>query len=196
MKRLHGKVALITGASRVMGESHARVFVEFGAKVIMTDVDEVSGAALARELAAVSREVQATTGSAPVIVGMDAYQIASEIAFYARPPYLLPGGPAAAGPGATTPLDVTAIGQLFGGDGLMFAYWNPPARLQGRTFVLVARDRATLERPSLPAYFDRMDPDIHALPQAAAGTGGERRLIDQVYYRIGHGYAPAPPAAH
>jgi 3alpha(or 20beta)-hydroxysteroid dehydrogenase len=50
MHRLNGKVALITGSSRGMGESHARVFVEHGAKVIMTDVDEVRGSAIAREL--------------------------------------------------------------------------------------------------------------------------------------------------
>jgi 3alpha(or 20beta)-hydroxysteroid dehydrogenase len=50
MRRLNGKVALITGSSRGMGESHARVFVEHGAKVIMTDVDEARGSAIAREL--------------------------------------------------------------------------------------------------------------------------------------------------
>jgi len=50
MQRLHGKVALITGSSRGMGESHARVFVEHGAKVIMTDVDQTRGEHLAREI--------------------------------------------------------------------------------------------------------------------------------------------------
>jgi len=50
MQRLNGKVALITGSSRGMGESHARIFVEHGAKVIMTDVDEARGSAVAREL--------------------------------------------------------------------------------------------------------------------------------------------------
>lgn len=50
MKRLEGKIALITGAARGMGESHARVFIEEGAKVILTDVNEELGLALANEL--------------------------------------------------------------------------------------------------------------------------------------------------
>lgn len=50
MKRLEGKVAVITGASRGMGESHARVFITEGAKVILTDVSEKAGQALASEL--------------------------------------------------------------------------------------------------------------------------------------------------
>lgn len=50
MERLKGKVAIITGASRGMGASHAREFIAQGAKVILTDVTEETGAALAKEL--------------------------------------------------------------------------------------------------------------------------------------------------
>ena len=50
MNRLQGKVALITGAARGMGETHARGFVAEGAKVILTDVNAKAGAALAAEL--------------------------------------------------------------------------------------------------------------------------------------------------
>ena len=52
MNRLEGKVALITGAARGMGESHARRFVAEGARVIMTDRSEGPGRALADELGA------------------------------------------------------------------------------------------------------------------------------------------------
>jgi len=50
MKRLAGKVALITGASRGMGASHARGFVAAGAKFIMTDVNATLGAPLAADI--------------------------------------------------------------------------------------------------------------------------------------------------
>lgn len=50
MSRLANKVAVITGAAQGMGAAHARRFVAEGAKVILTDVNEKAGAALAKEL--------------------------------------------------------------------------------------------------------------------------------------------------
>lgn len=50
MTRLEGKVAIITGAAQGMGASHARRFVAEGAKVVITDLNEEKGTALASEL--------------------------------------------------------------------------------------------------------------------------------------------------
>jgi len=52
MGKLDGKVAIITGAAQGMGEAHARRFVAEGAKVVLTDVQEETGARLAAELGA------------------------------------------------------------------------------------------------------------------------------------------------
>jgi 3alpha(or 20beta)-hydroxysteroid dehydrogenase len=50
MGRLKGKVAIITGAARGMGESHARTFIAEGAKVVLTDLSEEAGKKIASEL--------------------------------------------------------------------------------------------------------------------------------------------------
>jgi len=50
MNRLQGKVAVVTGAARGMGASHARTFVEEGASVVLTDLNVDAGQSLADEL--------------------------------------------------------------------------------------------------------------------------------------------------
>ncbi len=49
-ERLVGKVALVTGAARGQGEAIARLFVAEGARVLVTDVLEAEGRAVASEL--------------------------------------------------------------------------------------------------------------------------------------------------
>lgn len=50
MDRLKGKVAIITGAGRGMGQSHARVFAAEGGKLVLTDLNVDAGNAIASEL--------------------------------------------------------------------------------------------------------------------------------------------------
>ncbi|HZQ84401.1 MAG TPA: glucose 1-dehydrogenase [Acidimicrobiales bacterium] len=48
--RLQGKVAIITGAARGQGAVEARMFVDEGAKVVVADVLDAEGAAVAKEI--------------------------------------------------------------------------------------------------------------------------------------------------
>lgn len=59
MGRLDGKAALITGAGSGFGEGIARKFVEEGARVIVADINDDAGAAVASSLGAAARFVHA-----------------------------------------------------------------------------------------------------------------------------------------
>jgi len=48
--KLDGKVAVITGAADGIGEASARLFVQEGARVVIADIDDEKGGAVAREL--------------------------------------------------------------------------------------------------------------------------------------------------
>ena len=50
MGRLSGKVAIITGAAKGLGEADARMFLREGARVVLTDVDSANGERVAAEL--------------------------------------------------------------------------------------------------------------------------------------------------
>ena len=55
--RLAGKVAVVTGAASGIGEGTVRRFVEEGAKVVMADVQDDRGRALAAELGSNTRYI-------------------------------------------------------------------------------------------------------------------------------------------
>lgn len=57
MQRVEGKVAIISGAARGMGAAHARALVAEGAKVIVSDIIDDDGEALAAELGDAARFV-------------------------------------------------------------------------------------------------------------------------------------------
>jgi glucose 1-dehydrogenase len=50
--KLNGRVAIVTGAAQGIGAATARAFAEEGARLVVSDVNEVGGTALVKEIAA------------------------------------------------------------------------------------------------------------------------------------------------
>jgi dolichol-phosphate mannosyltransferase len=85
-----------------------------------------------------------TSGAPVLMVGMDRYAIASELAFYG---------------GARTPSGLeTANSLLFGGMGLMYGQWMPPAAQEHRNLLLVAWTAGELQDKSIEAHVGQLGP--------------------------------------
>ena len=87
---------------------------------------------LSRRISQTAAAIRDQTGVAPLIVGMDRYAIASELAFY--------------GAERTQSAVETSSAHLFGGIGLMYERWTPALLEEGRTLLLVALDPKDLDR--------------------------------------------------
>ncbi len=119
----------------------------------------------------VMREAQSyreRTGSEPVIVGMDRYAVASEIAFYGR----TPGG---------SPPAPTSV-HLFEGVGLMYERWAPAERFAGRALLLVGLDPRDLDTPYVKAHVGSLDP----IQQQDLERFGVR--VRPIYFRFAYDY--------
>lgn len=129
---------------------------------------------LGRDIGAVAGNIARRTGTDPLIVGMDRYAIASELAFY------LPDRAKAVGE--------TSSGHLFGQVGLMYQRWFPPARQSGRQLLLIAWSPAELSGRAVVDRVERLDPVQQGL------LTRDDQLIRPFYYRVAYGFHPAQGA--
>jgi len=130
---------------------------------------------LGREIHGLAGAVAKSSGSDPLIVGMDRYAIASELAFYA--------------PDRRQAVGETSSGHLFGQMGLMYERWFPPAAERGRTLLLVAWSRDELADRLLQSSVERLEP----ITEGSVMRDGE--IVRHYYYRLADGYRgfAAPP---
>ena len=113
-------------------------------------------------------DTEKASGNAPLIVGMDRYAIASELAFYA--------------PDRAKSVSETTSAHLFGQVGLMYERWFPVDRQGGRTLLLVAWDRGDLAPERLAPNVERLGPIEEGL------ITRDNRVIRHYYYRLAVGY--------
>jgi dolichol-phosphate mannosyltransferase len=130
---------------------------------------------LGRQIHGLAGTIAKTAGSDPLIVGMDRYAIASELAFYA--------------PDRRKSVSQTSSGHLFGQMGLMYERWFPPAAEIGRTLLLVAWNRDELAGEHLQPSVERLEPISEGIVMRDDET------VRHYYYRLAYGYRgfTAPP---
>lgn len=123
---------------------------------------------LGSQVGAIARDVRRETGLDPIIVGMDRYELASELSFY------VPGPPPA------TQQRVTSR-NLFGQNGLMYGRWAQTMEFEGRPLVLVAWDVTDLSDALVSPY-------VEAGPVREAYLQRDGVPIREFRYRIGRGW--------
>jgi dolichol-phosphate mannosyltransferase len=128
---------------------------------------------LARQVRQVQGQARLGDPSPALIVGMDRYAIASELMFYSAE--------------APSTIDEVATSHLFGGEGLMYQFWAPSEAQRGRTLLLVAWERQSLDDEWLQPYVERLEP-IH---EGVLSRDGQ--TIRRYYYRLARSYRPPLP---
>jgi dolichol-phosphate mannosyltransferase len=123
---------------------------------------------LGRDVGAIADDVARRTGTDPLIVGMDRYAIASELAFYRSD--------------RAKAVSETSSAHLFGQVGLMYERWFPAAGQRGRQLLLVAWNPADLSEQVVGEHVDRLDPIQQGLLMR------DRQPIRPFYYRAAHGF--------
>lgn len=135
-----------------------------------TELVPVAWRQFGRRMGEIADALRLPSGEKLLIVGMDRYAIASELAFYSSD--------------QTQSVAETSAGHLFGDMGLMYQQWFPPMLQAGRTLLLVAWDAGTLNDARFAGRVAR----ISAIQQGYLVKDG--RMVRPYFYRVAYGYRP------
>jgi dolichol-phosphate mannosyltransferase len=127
---------------------------------------------LGRQINAIADDIRRQTGTEPVIVGMDRYELASQLTFYA--------------PDHARSVKETSSRNLFGQNGLMYGRWASSLAVGNRPLLLVAWDPHDISDELAGAYVASLDPPKEGV---LARDGTE---IRNFHYRIARGLAARP----
>jgi dolichol-phosphate mannosyltransferase len=115
----------------------------------------------------IDKRVQTEIGEDPLIVGMDRYFVASELAFY---------------DGDHDGAQEAAGRKLFGLESLMYDYWFPAAKQNGRTMILFGLEPYQLRNAAALRHFRQVGP----IKSETIRKG--QREVGVLYYRVGYDY--------
>jgi dolichol-phosphate mannosyltransferase len=127
---------------------------------------------LGRQINAIADDIRRETGMEPVIVGMDRYELASQLTFYA--------------PDHARSVMETSSRNLFGQSGLMYERWASSLAVGNRTLLLVAWDPHDLSDELTAPYVATLGP---AKEGVLTRSGTE---IRNFHYRIARGLVAHP----
>ena len=127
---------------------------------------------LGRQINAIADDIRLKSGLEPVIVGMDRYELASQLTFYA--------------PDHTRSVRETSSRNLFGQSGLMYERWAASLAVGNRPLILVAWDLHDISDELTAPYVATLEPPKEGVLRR---SGTE---IRDFHYRIAHGLAVPP----
>lgn len=130
------------------------------------------------QIETIEDELEEIVGNEPLVVGMDKYFTASEMAFYRQCSAMSPDDLARMeGVSGTT-------GRYFvsGRQSLMYNYWSQPEDLVGRTFIMVSFTTEALENEQVIEHFSSVEPIQEQF------ITKDNKIVGNFYYRIGHSY--------
>jgi dolichol-phosphate mannosyltransferase len=127
---------------------------------------------LGRQVQAIAADLRKETGQEPVIVGMDRYELASQLTFYA--------------PVHARSVNETSSRNLFGAEGLMYGRWAKNLEIGERPLLLVAWDPHDIADEFTVPYTEAVGP-LQTGYLSRDGVG-----IRDFHYRIAKGYRKPP----
>ena len=133
-----------------------------------TELLPVGWRELGRQIDELTDGFKARNGDSVLVVGMDRYAIASELAFYSQD--------------QVRAVAQTTAAHLFADRGLMYEQWFPPHAQAGRTLLLVAWTAEALAAQHLQARVRELDP----IREGVLLQNG--KTVRRYYWRIARGY--------
>lgn len=132
---------------------------------------------LGRQVEHIEDDLEIRTGEEPLVIGMDKYNVASQLAFYRT----------IAEEDQRSHIEREGIlkttgRHLFGGNSLMYEYWFDRKDAVGKNIIMVSDTPDSLSRPSIANYYKRLDPIQTIVIHSKSLTKAT------FFYRIGYGY--------